>query len=353
MMSDEPPRGIVILEGADGTGKTTLARALETHYGAAYIHGRYYPRAWPYHLAMLRAACRESQKRLVVVDRHWISEAIYGRVYRGVGEHLALARMFYRIWYRFGALYVICAPPSEVVQENFLQLKDKRKEQYADRMGEVNDRYLRLYTGETDVSPLVDEDYVDQLTRIGMHKRPERWMHYDYRLFKHQHGLQNICEAIVWKIRVIRNNSWSPGLDYGIWNFAGNGYGKTLLVGDALNAGDGRRGVYWPFTANVNSSVYLCRALHALAVDEDDLAFVNVNDHEGLPISDNHRWKHGQLRIVALGNNARDGLKEYITEEQMVIIRHPRSAQRLSYHDRTYEPELDAAIGPEVTRLWS
>lgn len=337
-------RGIVILEGADGTGKTTLARALCGFYDGLYLHGRYWPvNPWKYHLAMCRIAARESQRRLVVIDRHWLSNAIYSRVYKPEDGYGAAARVFYRIFFRFGALYVICAPPSYVVEENHLRLKGLRRELYDGRMGEVNDRFLRLWAGEDDVAPLADEDYVDQLTRAGgVGKRNLRWLHYDYRYYEMQHGLQKICSAIEWKLSVLREQSWAPGLGYDLQNFAGNAGGKVLLVGDKTND-DGRRGVRWPFAAGP-SAAYLNRALHALRVDEDDIAIVNAN--EPSPLAElrlNKRW-------VALGNAARDGIVAAGFEPD-AVIRHPQAARRFSYHERTFEPELDAALGPGVGRL--
>lgn len=336
-------RGIVILEGADGVGKTTLARALCATHSGLYLHGRYFPvNPFKYHLAMLRIAARESQHRLVVIDRHWISNSVYSRVFNETDGYGALARMFYRVFFRFGALYVICAPPTPVVEENFTRLKGLRKEQYTGQMGEVNDRYLRLWTGEDDVSPLAGEDYVDQLTRVGMVHRPTRWMHYDYRYFEQQQGLKRICEAIVWKLGALRRGTWATGLDYDNWNFAGNGLGKVLLVGDHLNEGDGRRGVWWPFISSTPSSVRLTQALHELSIDEDDLAFENTTDPGfSIPL-----FPKVMPRIIALGNNAVAGLKS-VSVEPNAILRHPRSAGR----GREYEPELCAALGSEVTQL--
>lgn len=340
------PRGIIILEGADGTGKTTLARAICARYGAAYIHGHYYPHhAWAFHLAMLRRACRLSQERLVVVDRHWISEAIYGRVYRGAGVHGALARMFYRIWYRFGALYVLCLPDTTFVVETFDRLKKERTEQYADQMGEVNDRYLRLWHGEPDVAPLAGEDYVDQLTRRGVKNDPTRWVDYDYRYWPDE-KVHRFVEGLAWKLETLRKYTWAPGLDYGLWNFAGNGHGKVLLVGDKTNVDGSPRGVYWPFTAKEGSAAYLARTLHALAVDEDDIAIVNANEvGNGILSLDSLPDK-----IVALGKYAEEGLK-LAGLSPHVVIRHPQAARRFAYRDRSYEEELGVALGPEVRRL--
>ena len=76
--------GIIVLDGPDGAGKTTLAKYLQGHYGAKYIDMtyRWKKNQFEYHTAAIHHAIQLSQKQLVVIDRWWMSENIYADVYR-------------------------------------------------------------------------------------------------------------------------------------------------------------------------------------------------------------------------------------------------------------------------------
>ena len=77
---------MIILEGPDGSGKSTLAKAIEEKYKAIVLHASYDP-SWDiakYHEVLLNsAAAIEEVGCQVVLDRWALSEAIYGKVFRG------------------------------------------------------------------------------------------------------------------------------------------------------------------------------------------------------------------------------------------------------------------------------
>lgn len=79
---------LFIIEGADGTGKTTLAKFIARKLGAAYFHATGHKSlhaAMPaYHHNILDNAkvCMEVSGISVVLDRHWPSEECYGRTLR-------------------------------------------------------------------------------------------------------------------------------------------------------------------------------------------------------------------------------------------------------------------------------
>jgi hypothetical protein len=109
-----PPVGIVVLEGADASGKTTLARHLVDRYGARYLHSTRRREVWRWHLGALRWAVRESASRLVVLDRLWLSEQVYGQVFRGGPAYDLGARCLDRVLLRYGAVTVLCVPSGDV-----------------------------------------------------------------------------------------------------------------------------------------------------------------------------------------------------------------------------------------------
>jgi thymidylate kinase len=64
-----------IIEGCDGTGKTTLAKKLIEKYGLEYVHcGTDDPSDYPFYSQSMR-------KANVVWDRHFIGEMVYPRFF--------------------------------------------------------------------------------------------------------------------------------------------------------------------------------------------------------------------------------------------------------------------------------
>jgi thymidylate kinase len=66
----------IILEGCDGTGKTTLAKKLQERYGIDYVHvNRQDPTSYEFYNQTL-------SKTDVIWDRHFIGEMIYPTVFK-------------------------------------------------------------------------------------------------------------------------------------------------------------------------------------------------------------------------------------------------------------------------------
>lgn len=105
---------VIVLEGCDGTGKSTLAAVLADRYGYASVHcgrtpdgidlpGRYQ--------AILTAPGK------LVLDRSFISELVYGPLDHGrsrltIGDALALAR---RVAGRNGVLVHLTGQPQAII----------------------------------------------------------------------------------------------------------------------------------------------------------------------------------------------------------------------------------------------
>ena len=172
-------KGIIVLEGADCTGKTTLAKALVEQYDGVYIHNRYHKDIWPFFMASMRWAVRESKRRLVIIDRHWASECVYARVYRKGTTIGPVLRGIQRVLAFHGALNVVCAPhPSEVVK-NHKRVKETRKEMYDD-VSNIALRYHELWRGGAwEHLGNINADFVEQLSVKGV-KGHYNWEHYDF-----------------------------------------------------------------------------------------------------------------------------------------------------------------------------
>lgn len=113
---------IVLLEGPDGGGKTTLAKQLEA-FGFGYVHmSAPEPADQPldYWFARLGHVCRPT-----VVDRmHW-SEDVYGSLFRGGSALSDRDRWMLEGWLiAHGTVVVLCMPSLETILENMARDPD-------------------------------------------------------------------------------------------------------------------------------------------------------------------------------------------------------------------------------------
>jgi hypothetical protein len=158
------PRGIIVLEGADCSGKTTLANVLRRDYGARYMHGRVFPNMWKYHTAMLRRAIRLAETELVVIDRLFLSELVYGAVFRGGPAYDVAARCFDRVMLGASAVTVLCVP---IDLDRQVAMHAARADEGGERFRDVRGviaAYADLLCGNVATH---GDGYLAQLTRYG------------------------------------------------------------------------------------------------------------------------------------------------------------------------------------------
>ena len=77
---------IIVLDGPDAVGKTTLAnKIVEMYPNTKYLHltYRFKDKIFDYHTAAIRLASKWAKTHNVIIDRWWPTEAWYATVYRG------------------------------------------------------------------------------------------------------------------------------------------------------------------------------------------------------------------------------------------------------------------------------
>lgn len=144
---------VYILEGPDGSGKTTTGIKLAKRLSGTYLHNNQYAKLTKsvelYNLYSSQLYCAEDLCGLtlntaipLIIDRSWISELIYGQVYRDKSRmNEAHAKDMCHLAYRLEATIINFRPPWEVVQQNFLA--DGREELLAnvEQLKKVYDLY--------------------------------------------------------------------------------------------------------------------------------------------------------------------------------------------------------------------
>jgi energy-coupling factor transporter ATP-binding protein EcfA2 len=305
---------VIILEGPDGSGKTTLAKLLAHQTGGRYVHEGPPPVdgcVLQYYADKLLRYLRAD--RPVILDRFYLGEHVYGPVSRDkdrLGKRGV--RMMRRITEAYQVMEVTCLPPWETVlkaeatNNDFLKSKQK--------LWEVFKRYEGLLTvGNPEVY-----DYT-QKPEAGKLSDAPYW-----------HDSMCIPEITYKKPR-------SLYLPFGA---IGSRHAKLLLVGERSNTS-----LDLPFVSLTQSSAYLDAALQAANLPEADLAFVNAYDPAILrdrPRGNHPRTKLLQLTIsrmchppfiVALGKEASTAIKQSGLPVHAELP-HPSSHKRFNYKDR-------------------
>lgn len=153
---------IYILEGPDGTGKTTLANEIAEQKKASVIHSYFDPK-WDikkHHMDMWQAAQIVSRWRPVVLDRWAISELVYGTVFRGKPGY-EVPGLLWEMGDEFdNVVWIYCRNDNAV--ENHLKNMEKRNEMFND-MKEVVTMFDEIVKNP------------DLSTELGI-----KWIEYDF-----------------------------------------------------------------------------------------------------------------------------------------------------------------------------
>ena len=160
---------LLIVEGPDAAGKTTLIDCIEAQLKGhiqVYHHGAYLKESniAHYYLQSICSALRRDSE-LVVMDRSWIAEPIYGEVMRNGNNRINKdERYMLEVAARLaGAKIVLCLPPFSVCEQKWSERLDREYPQKSEQL-------KGIYNG-----------YQNEFQHWGnglMHAMP--WVHFDY-----------------------------------------------------------------------------------------------------------------------------------------------------------------------------
>lgn len=299
---------IVILEGPDGGGKTTIAEELKkTKPGTRVIHHGAYAgqdKIFVYYLASLLYAHRRPHLN-VIFDRSWLSEAPYGRVMRGGQDRLgSLKRVLERIALGLGAIVVNCLPSPEVLKNTYAKRSSTEYPDSERKLMQVRHEYAQLRT---------------ELPMI---------------LF--DRGRQTFTALLT---EIVRQTYTNGGPGIGSWK-----PGVTLMVGEQLGASHTRGWPSnWAFCGSAGCSPWFAAELDRLRVSERTLYWVNALDSRSRPTSFDFVEGLKPSRIIALGKVASSVLDDI----PHIEIEHPQHHKRFHFNDRWVE--LEEALGKRIT----
>jgi adenylate kinase family enzyme len=162
--------GLIVLEGPDGVGKTTLGKYLVEKYDAFYMHCSYHSSINMYSMmrAVISEASRRAETQLVIIDRFWPSEDIYGVIHRKKSSLGHMARVLDRLVQRLGGIYIVLQPGYSVdMHHRFQELATQRKEMYPDNKKYVKtlDAYKAISFGS---NPELKYTYWEQFRACGL-----------------------------------------------------------------------------------------------------------------------------------------------------------------------------------------
>lgn len=158
---------LVIVEGPDGAGKTTLIRAMAAARGDCVVthHGAHLGEAHIAHHYIFPMADAAARPEAVhIMDRSWIAEPIYGAAARRGADRIgaAMANALANLAAALGAAVVLCLPPLERCEAAW---RSRPEDEYLKREGQLHavyrgyEEWLGRALQRTNWPPVLTYDY--------------------------------------------------------------------------------------------------------------------------------------------------------------------------------------------------
>jgi len=141
---------IILLEGADCSGKTTLGEEIKKAFCAEYVHHTQDTNSISEFSSTLnKAAARREAGGVTVIDRLWISEMIYGPVMRNLTHDPDGLVM--RLCHMAGVVTVMCVR-QDITKHltHFRDVSETRDEYAKDNISTIIHAYYDLWYGKHD-----------------------------------------------------------------------------------------------------------------------------------------------------------------------------------------------------------
>lgn len=270
---------VIVLEGPDGTGKTTLGHALADYMGGHYMHLTYrFPKAMNlYHIAALEMVLEKAEEQPVILDRWWLSELVYAYVYRGQTAWPAVHRMLQRVALQHNFLYIMCnLQNSTQYNDHFKLLKTQREEMY-------DEGHMRVWHAFNHGRAL-----------LGNYES------YDFKTLTRSHKPAQRLAELAWDINA------HTGL---VGSRAVSGSSNPTVVVLSSEQGNFRREMWPGFTTDNTKLINFQRVFINAGIPEDNLAWIDparVSESELANLFDGvaYRYDNDPVHVLALDKTA-------------------------------------------------
>lgn len=189
---------IILVEGPDGSGKSTLCNNIIENHKASYIHLSRPKNKLDIHSqfihSMSAAHLLNESGSDVILDRHFLSQIVYQGIFN---DQNTIEKFSATAFMNIIDKIILCIPGDKnKYLDRFNNLKTNRYEMYQN-MEDVYDAYLSLYTGEK-ICNKIDNEFYDMIINEG--------------------GLKNNPKVILYDMNKISKNNISKFVDENIYN---------------------------------------------------------------------------------------------------------------------------------------
>lgn len=286
-------KGIIILDGPDACGKTTLQNYIVENYGAIPMHLTWNkdlaPHMFEYQTDEMYKAIQLSQDNLVVVDRHWISELIYAKVFRNGSPWPLMGRMMDRVWRKHAAIYIMCTPS----RNNFDLTIERHKANIDAAHPYPDDKFRELL-----------ETYHSFTMKFN--KRKDVIV---YDLAEDGKDLPFFCDKVICK----QLQSWrSAQLPFALTtypNILGHLSTAKYLIVDEPNTLPKLTTYSWPLYLYSSYQLAFNSLLNSLKVNETECMFANALNNGAFNTVIKDIVSRTNVRLIVLGDKAADILE--------------------------------------------
>ncbi len=273
---------LIILDGPDGGGKTTLANNLGQpvrHFEREHTFDDYVKLMsgrWPLDETF---------------DRCWASAAIYEAIETGRDRFTVTYRMLERLALRSRAVLVLCLPPEEVCMANWSARIDQEKFKDEKRVRQFYRAWVRFTRTHL---PVLTYDYTNE----------SFW-------------------SLTARLQRVERNHYTrypPPVD---------GAGHWLPGSTVLMLGE--HGTNRPFVWEHGDALWLAKRLEAAGIPERGLYWANVERPNGKPLPAKILRELRHTKVVAMGKRAADWALAH--GEPCVPFANPELRRRFRHHE--------------------